>query len=230
MLLCHLSLSAQYAKFEYSTEFCDCKAQFDSTKYSRQQLQNTIEYLYSMTPTLINIHPFDFDEDIEVLLDSLESGRRQKLELLEHLDIVDDDFWQGERKRMIEYISGMSELIRVTFLAHQNPRELLSYKPADSTCIYFRDALIAGGDQLLKAWTVLNEMQKKKNASPEEVQRNFERAYNSPDRLQYARKEVLKYGWWNCANHLLPEFRGDGYEENFERLLKDVQCECEEGW
>ena len=92
----------------------------------------------------------------------------------------------------------------------------------------FRSALIAGGDQLLKAWTVLNEIQKKRNGDPEGLQRRFERDYSSPDRLQIARIEVMMFGWWHHANALLPHIDEDGYEENFNRLLKDIQCECDE--
>ena len=227
-LLCHSNLSAQYADFEYMTELCECKAQFDSTKYSRQQLQNTFDHIYWNNASNIDTHPTDFDKNVPVLLDSLEAEHRRKLEFLEQLDIVDDKFWQRERDKMIKYINSTCELRRVTIRARLDPKELLDYKLVDSTCKYFRDALIAGGDQLLKAWTVLNEIQKKRNGDPEGLQRRFERDYSSPDRLQIARREVMTFGWWNHANALLPHIDDDGYEENFNRLLKDIQCECDE--
>ncbi len=227
LLFCHTNLSAQYAKFEYETELCNCKAQFDTTKYSRQQLQNTFEYLYNNL-SIMNTDPFDFDEDPALLLASLEKERKQKLESLKQSNIVSDAFWQRERVKMIKYINSTCELMRVTILARLDPKELLNYKLVDNTCKYFRNALIAGGDQLLKAWTALNEMQKKNNGSPENVQQSFENKYNSPQKLQHALKEVLMYGWWNSANNLLPHINQKGYEKNFNRLLKDIQCECDE--
>ena len=76
---------------------------------------------------------------------------------------------------MIKYINSTCELRRVTIRAWLDPKELFDYKLVDSTCEYFCDALIVGGDQLLKAWTVLNEIQKKRNGDPEGLQRRFER-------------------------------------------------------
>lgn len=228
LLLCSIKMSAQYATFEYQTELCDCKAKFDSTKYSIKQLQNTLE-LYSGRAAYIAIGPFMlFKASSDFLLDSLEREGTQRLKYLNRHDIVNDKFWQGVRARVVKYINSTCELRRVTILAQNDPKELLNYKLVDDNCKYFRDALIAGGDELLKAWPVLNEIQKKKNVRPAWVQHQFEEKYNSPEKLEYAREEVFMYGWWNFANNLLPHIHEKGLEENFERLLKDVQCDCDE--
>ena len=226
-LLCHSNLSAQYADFKYMTDFCKCKAQFDSTKYSRQQLQNTY-HIYWNNASHIDTHPTDFDKEVPVLLDSLEAEHRRKLEFLEQLDIVDDNFWQRERDKMIKYVNSTCELRRVTIRARLDPKELLDYKLVDSTCKYFRDALIAGGDQLLKAWAKLIEMKKKHNADPDGMQRSFDSRYNSPEREEWAYRDVLTYGWWNYANRLLPHVTQKGYEKHFKKLLKDIRCECDD--
>lgn len=91
LLFCPTNLSAQYAKFGYETELCNCKAQFDTTKYSRQQLQNTFEYLYNNL-SIMNTDPFDFDEDPALLLAYLEKERKQKLESLKQSNIINDAF------------------------------------------------------------------------------------------------------------------------------------------
>ena len=226
---CHVSLSAQYADFQYDTELCTCSAQFDSTRYTRQQLQNTFDYLYGGGKTAyVETDATDFNEEPAVLLASLEQECRQKLEVLEHGEFINDAFWQKVRKRMIRYVKSTCELRRVTLLARSNPEVLSGYKLVDSDCIFFRNALIAGGSRLLRAWSVLNERQKKKNADPEHLQRIFEERYRSADRMEYARREILTYGWWNSAIRLLPHVDDKGFYENFNRLLRNIQCDCDE--
>ena len=124
LLLCHVNLQAQYARFEYATELCECTADFDSTKYSRQQLQNTFEYMYFGDASSIDTYPVDFDEEPAALLDALEKECRQKLAFIRQLDIVDDSFWQDVRKKMIKYINSTRELRRVTIKARTAPKEL----------------------------------------------------------------------------------------------------------
>ncbi len=228
LLLCHVNLQAQYARFEYAMELCECTADFDSTKYSRQQLQNTFEYMYFGDASSIDTYPVDFDEEPAALLDALEKECRQKLAFIRQLDIVDDSFWQDVRKKMIKYINSTRELRRVTIKARTAPKELLGYKLVDKNCRYFRDALIAGGDQLLKAWAKLIEMKKKHNADPDGMQRSFDSRYNSPEREEWAYRDVLTYGWWNYANRLLPHVTQKGYEKHFKKLLKDIRCECDD--
>ena len=116
----------------------------------------------------------------------------------------------------------------MTIKARTAPKELLGYKLVDKNCRYFRDALIAGGDQLLKAWAKLNEMKKKHNADPDGMQRSFDSRYNSPEREEWAYRDVLTYGWWSYANRLLPHVTQKGYEKHFKKLLKDIRCECDD--
>lgn len=227
-LLCPLTLPAQYARFEYNTELCSCKALFDSTRYTRQQLENTHEALYFGSASDMNVYPWDFDEVEEVLLDRLDKEYAEQMRRLRPSKIVNDRFWQAERQKVIRYVNACRELRKVTILARINPTELRKYKRVNAECIYYREALIAGGDRLLKAWRLLNEKQKKKNGAPENVQRVFDSRYHSPDRLEYARREVLTFGWWNAANHLLPHVGQEDYEENFDRLFKDIERDCDE--
>lgn len=228
LLLCHLNLSAQYANFQYNTELCDCTALFDSTKYTRQQLQNTFEYLYSRQAIYVNFYALDRDKEPKELLDLLKKEYKQKIDILEHYEFVNVPFWQEQRKEMIRHINNYYELSRVTIQARINPSVLFNYKLVDNDCKFYRNALVAGGRQLLKAWSILNERQKKKNGSPENLQLIYEERYNSPNRMKYAREEVMTYGWWNSANALLPDVSYEGIEKNFNKLLKNINCDCDE--
>jgi hypothetical protein len=47
--------------------------------------------------------------------------------------------------------------------------------------------------------------------------------------MEYARLEIMKFGWWNSANHVIPHVnKSYNYAEEFKRLLIDVDCECDE--
>lgn len=114
-------------------------------------------------------------------------------------------------------------------MAYTNPDSLLKYDLVDSTCIYYRNALIAGGSTMIEAWVQLNEEQKSENGDPENVQKEFDAKYFSPQYLDYARIDLMIFGWWNHANHLLPHINPSyDYSKEFERLLIDHECECDE--
>ncbi|RIH62687.1 hypothetical protein D1164_23635 [Mariniphaga sediminis] len=82
---------------------------------------------------------------------------------------------------------------------------------------------------MVDAWMKLHEYQKSRNGNPEKVQQKFEEKSNSPHKLEYARLEIMKFGWWNSANRKLPHINTSIYYPNeFERLLIDIECDCDE--
>ncbi|MDD2983688.1 MAG: hypothetical protein PHQ74_09895 [Crocinitomicaceae bacterium] len=229
LILINTNSFAQYANFEYNTELCECIAKFDSTKYSRQELQNTIDYLWNSNYISTNSTPRKL-EDIEKLnVTDLRKECDEKINTLKSLKIVNEPFWTKLLAEQIAFYESTCRLKEFTILAYANPKILLTYELVDSTCIYYRDALIAGGDQLIKAWYALHEKQKSNNGSPENLQRRFDNKYYSDHRLEYARMEVMSFGWWNSANHLLPHINTYyDYNEEFEKLLIDIECDCDE--
>ena len=53
---------------------------------------------------------------------------------------------------------------------------------------------------MFEAWLALHEIKKSKNNNPEKLERKFLEQMNSLERMEYARLELMKFGWWNCAN------------------------------
>jgi hypothetical protein len=48
----------------------------------------------------------------------------------------------------------------------------------------------------------------------------------SPDRLKFARVEVMSFGWWNCANEFIKYDQGDNgpaREREFRKLFMRVR-------
>jgi len=82
---------------------------------------------------------------------------------------------------------------------------------------------------MIEAWFYLNELMKSKNADPERVQRNFDERFNSKNKFDYARLELLTFGWWNNTNHLIFHLSETGeFESEFKNLFIKVKCECDE--
>ena len=101
---CHVSLSAQYADFQYDTELCTCSAQFDSTRYTRQQLQNTFDYLYGGGKTAyVETDATDFNEEPAVLLAPLEKESRQEVEGPWQGEVIKEGFWEKGREKVVRY-------------------------------------------------------------------------------------------------------------------------------
>lgn len=89
--------------------------------------------------------------------------------------------------------------------------------------------MINGGNDLLALWLEINRESRRKNLSPENVRNIYERQFNSPDKLLYARIEVMTYGWWNCANDFIEYDQDDDrYQREFKKLftrVKTIGCD-----
>ncbi len=68
-----------------------------------------------------------------------------------------------------------------------------------------------------------------KNSSPARLKGIFDQQNSSPDRLKYARVEVMRFGWWNCAIQEIPLVEHDERAvEEFNKLFINVKEECDE--
>jgi len=220
---------SQYADFKYWKELCDCKAKFDSTKYTREQLQNTFDYLWWAPIIDSDATAWTLEQINELNIIDLRKECAERIDILKTLEFVDDTFWSQLIEERITYYESTCKLRELTILAYSNPDTLLHYDLVDSKCIYYRDALIDGGQTMIEAWIKLNNIKKSKNGNPEKVQQKFDKNFNSPHSLGYARLDIMKFGWWNSANHLLPHVNiSYDFAGEFERLLADVNCECDE--
>lgn len=169
-LLTTFLAKSQRSNYEFTTELCYYKCTFDSTKYSREQLNNTYKYLWFPTYNYYDATAWRLEE-----IDTLNILTNQKicdsnLDKLERLSFVDNPYWEKIRQyRILEELS-TCRLHEFTILAYHNPDTLMYYETVDSTCIYYRNALISGGEELLNAWAVLINEQKKNNGNPAHVQ------------------------------------------------------------
>jgi hypothetical protein len=220
---------AQDAEFKYWKELCDCKAIFDSTKIPRAQLRNTFDYLWWAPNIDSDGTAWTLDKIDDLNIETLRQECSERINKLQTLEFVNDSFWTDLIEERIKYYKSTCLLREYTILAYSNPDTLLHYDLVDENCIYYRDVLIAGGQKLIDAWVKYKDDWVEKNGYVERNQKKFDKEFNSPRREDYARLELMLYGWWNSANHILPHVNSTyNYAEEFERLFITVDCECDE--
>ncbi len=169
------------------------------------------------------------DKIKELSVDKLKIECAERLKELNTLVFINNEFWTRQKLNRIKEIESTCRLREITILAYSNPDTLMTYDLVDSTCIYFRDALIAGGQQMIDAWINLNEIKKSKNGNPEKVQRKFNEKYNSQQRIEFAKLELMQFGWWNNANHLIYHYENSlKNNDEFEKLFIEFECDCDE--
>jgi hypothetical protein len=226
ILLISINSFPQKEKFEFDEGMCQYVGIFDSEKYTKVQLQNTLDYLYFSSYISTPTTAWKLEDIPKLNLDSLISECHQRINKLQSVEIVDSDFWKIVRQNRIREITETCQLKKITIIAYSQPDTLLSFRTSDSLTILFRDALINGGKKLIDAWIVLNEIQKAKNGFPENVQRKFDEEFKSPFKSEYARLAVIQFGWWNHANHLIYHNPQADYWSEYEKLFIKLDNEC----
>ena len=229
LLLSCLLLKSQNAYYEFNTELCYYKCTFDSTIYSREQLDNTYKYLWFPAYNYYDATVWNIQDMDTLSIGTNQNVCNENLIKLEKLPFVDNPYWEKLRQnRILEYLSSC-RLREFTIMAYTNPDTLMYYETVDSTCIFYRNALISGGEELLNAWAILINEQKKNNGNPARVQTEYEEKLNSEQKYEYARMEVMMFGWWNNANRLIYHMNNDGYMQmEFEKLFRSWEVECDE--
>lgn len=227
LFFCLLTYS-QNAKFSYWSDGCDCIGQFDSTKITRTQLQNTYEVLWN-APNIEYSGTTSTPDKVSLLdTELLWEECNERINLLKTLDFIDDPFWNQLKQKQINYYKATCLLREYTIRAYSNPEVLLKYDLVDEKCIYYRDILIQGGQKMIDAWKNYEKEWIERNGYAEFHQREYEQKYNSPQREDYARLTLMIYGWWNSANHCLPHLESPTkFTSEFNRLFNDLECECD---
>lgn len=220
---------SQNAVFEYNTELCACTGTFDSTQYSREQLQNTFDLLWWLPYFEADATVWKFEEAKNLSISDLDRECTTIMKKLTALPFINNDFWNQIREERIREVSEACRLRHLTLLAYSTPDSLLAFETTDSLCNFYREALIDGGHKMIHAWFCLNEEMKAKNAYPDEVEARFKEKLFSDKALEYARVDIMLFGWWNNANGVIfHSYNSYFFEDYFKELFVDVNCECEE--
>lgn len=221
-------------KFRWSDYSCEYESVYDARKYSETQLKDTIKLftsaLYNDFSSAFSSTPDKIEEVEKLDVATLKREYAAKREALEKLNVIPTPYWKEYHQKKLRELERFYDLARVTMLAYKNPSVISQYEFADACVAKYANPLLNGGEDLIKIWREVNVESRKNNASPERLLRRFEEQNASPDRFEYARLEVMSFGWWNCANNLVPHVPDDGTAlANFKKLFRRTRViECEE--
>ncbi len=231
-LACALAVQpawAQLKTFNWTDELCEYQGTYDASRYSARQLQNTYDLwfssAYQLSPRATVLRPDDIDK---LTTAPIVADYESKLQKLKALDIVPQPYWQNLRKQTQDELEAVYQLSMVTVQGYKKPRALRKY-PAKGQCMDYANALVAGDGRMMTAWEQLSVEQCRKNGYPQLCLGRYQQERESPQAEEYARINLMAYGWWNCNNRYLPHVERDGSAlTEFRKLFKRVRFTCDE--
>ncbi|KAA3440618.1 hypothetical protein [Rufibacter hautae] len=223
--------------FSWSTDICRSKGIFNPNAYSPQQLKDTY-YLWLGFNSVMELEDVTLDspdewtiENIDRKSAKLDADFRKATRRLLSLQLVPSKFWETVRDLKTKELDESYALKKLTIEAYKTPGILLN-QPYAKNCQAYVNALASEDSvALFNAWKNLMEEQKKNNGAPERVEAEFYRKRNSPERLLYAKIELMAFGWWNCANHQTKYNNASQempMEEEFDKLFLKITDECDD--
>ncbi|MET3886847.1 hypothetical protein ABIE54_005736 [Chitinophagaceae bacterium OAS944] len=219
------------ASFTWNDELCEYKGNYNPQTYPPDLIKNTYELYSVYAGLLLENRPSVYKpSDLAKLnLKALTAEYTEKKSFLEKLKIVDAPFWNTLKKQTLQQLDEEYEFDKLKIQAFDNPEVLLNNRYSKS-CERFVTALNATDTSILFAtWKSFAEELKAKNGSPEAFMARFYDKYNSPEKLIYAKIDLITFGWGNCANSSTFHIVNDGSAANeFEKLFTNVKRECEE--
>ncbi len=222
----------QMKTFRWDDEVCRYKATYDSKKFSEAQLRDTWKlaqgYEFSLSS---NVTAFELNQIPQLNIEELDREYKEKRQAIIDLNIINLPYWKAAKQKRLNELDQYYKLSRPTLLAYKNPEALREYKGAEACKIKYAEPIIASGDTLLDAWLIQNKEARSRNGDPERVRIEYEQRLASREKFDYARVDLLTFGWWNCVNETIDQDTGtqDGsHRKQFEKLFRKVTSECEE--
>ena len=216
------------------TELCDHTGTFDTSKYTKKQLQDTYKlwFAYSSLALLTRDKETDADKynsfDSKAQLKKLEAEYKSKKKELKNLALVSGKVWEELRQNRMKNIDEVYELCKINLEAYSNPKVLLKnrftkYCPDYAEALASKDTL-----KLMAAWGKLLKEREEGNSSDSSFDR-YKNSLTPEARIAHARSYLLAYGWHNCANRQINHDTPNvNYQEAYGKLFVSVETECEE--
>lgn len=218
--------------FKWETELCENESTFNARLYTKEELAGT-QQLWRMTGGIlldVNDAAFKPDQiaDLTTLKELEAEYRKKKKELLD-LKVVNESYWIEVKKQLVKAMKDEYDLSRIAIQAYTNP-DILKGNRFSKVCPDLITALTSSDTSLLMAsWKAQVKEQCKNNGSPESLMKRFEEEYNDPDRVTYARVELITFGWINRVNETITHVANDEkINDKFYNLFLKTHSECAE--
>ena len=222
---------AQVKKFRWGNETCLFESVYDAKKYTAAQLNDTRKlFLLDFFPNTIDPTPTKYEQIKELRVETLDAEYAARTNTLKRLNIIKTAYWEALRQEHLKELEQVYQLSKASILGYESPARLKDVKFAGACIEKYAEPLIKGGDDLLAAWRTRHESGLKHHGNPDILQKEFDEHLASPQRMRYARIDVMTYGWWNCVNNLIDrESDHDRSAKEFKKLFsKTKTVECDE--
>jgi hypothetical protein len=217
-------LYGQNAILNWHDDTQDFISKYNKKAFSAVQIQNCyhLSFDYDRLFTIVNVPNVLTPEDIGYLdLDTLDNEYNQKLNLLKTLDLPKTSYWDSLKNSKMNELEQIYKLSRISYLSFKNPASLRQFRIQDLCLLKHTNALIQGGEFLLKDWLDLVSIRAPKNRCPDCTWKKYKDQLNSKDKFLFAAVYVNTFGWWNCAvEHIQYSIMSFGDKKRNEEFLK----------
>lgn len=221
--------------FHFTTELCNNKGHFDSSKYSKEELEGTYKLWFQMggvllnTPSVFNLSSLQkVRAEKDAILAQLDKDFARQKNMLENLKVVKDPYWENIKAQKLQELSDEYEFRKTEIMAFSEPSVLVNHKLSKG-CENFAKALNSTDILMTEEWRKLREAMSKRNSDPQRIMNEFEERLYSSDKKDFATIDLITFGWGNCVNdHINKTLHDEKMTEKFNALFIKIDSECDE--
>lgn len=216
------------ATYAWDSEMCHYTGRYNPRRYSKEALDNGYKLLFGSAMLNTDTSVFRPEDVDDLHLDSLTAEYTRNLRQYRTMRLLPQPMWQKLRKQAIQELEDDYRAKKLYIEAFANPAVLLS-TPLQANCRKYIMGLASHNDSLtLRDWQRFVEEQRR-SSSDNVYSERYNREYDSPNRLLYAKIDLLTFGWWNCANASIRRVEpSEKMVDEFSRLFTQVKTECED--
>ncbi|WP_312752493.1 hypothetical protein [Psychrobacter sanguinis] len=229
-----VTTSAQAQTYQWEEDYCSYKGNFDSKKYTANQIKNSHDVLQNLNR--LNLDGFKSPQNPSAVnnlsnkdLTSLNKEYSQLKNKIENLSVVPQA--KVYKQQLLKTIEGEYTQDKLELLAYINPAEAIKQSPA--MCRTYIEPLLQSETAIQNRWLKAVEENIKEQAKDYADDREFaesqrqiamqryqeEKATNAPF---YARKDLISYHFTNCVNSQMYRADPEVVFTNIQKLNKTL--------
>lgn len=219
--------NTQSDTFNWQYTLCDYIGSYNSEKFNKKQLENTLKYLVNSDGTSISVIVFTVRDLNDYKHENVKLEFDDRLRKLKTLEFVKTPFFEKIKEKRIQEVERTKLLTLMKLDAYTNAEVLRNDKYSKEQCAEYTNALIAGGQTLLELRKKMAEEASK--AGNEIAMEKYLEETKTNNELLLARIYVSSMGWWNCVNNSIDRVdEHEAHQNGFLKLFESVSFECEE--
>jgi hypothetical protein len=191
--------------FTWQDEVCENTGTFPAGAYTQRQLRDT----YRLANTFVlftTTVAFNFNDYNAAYFTRAAASLRHEHDsltaLLRGLQPVPIPYWRTLKQLRAQQLAEAYALKQAGLEGYFHPESLLHNRYYPHCAAYATALASTDTAMVLNAWRKLVDEQKRQNGYPESLEREYVREAAKPEGINYAKMQLLTFGWGNCANSL----------------------------